>query len=680
MSQAPTGEGTQGWVANQVGGQPGNQFCRPYRPAEFLDPVPLKLPLRAWESHYSCHAPLIPPLVPPSSHKLVLISNVTTSVMSPLFGLPATYLRVYTTKMDPTDLSIDESRVSDAIDYITSFPDAKVAKVARDFGISRSILRARLQGRTSTKGTKTPNTKLSQPEEKALCRYIDRLDRINLAVRPEFILDAANTILLEREKRTSSTRQGEGQDPIILTVNRQWVTRFLKRHGYTKKRQKKLHSDRQASEDLDRVRQYFDQLQQVVQDHGITPEGIWNMDETGFRIGVGKDQLIVTKRSRAHYFALPENRESATAIEAISAAGNVIPVFLILAGQVHMAQWYQVPELDLETAIHLSPTGYSNDEISLHWIRHFDQYSNKTSISAKRLLILDGHGSHHTKEFIQYCDDHQIIPFGLPSHLTHLLQPLDVVVFQPLKHYHAKALDLMVRDGLTNITKLEFLACIQGVRKQAFKRSTVISAFKKTGIYPFNPLPILQQLQDRQPQRTPTPPSSQGSSSQFNTPVTLRQINKVAAQVTDGLGDLEDLDPSTASNIDRFIRGALSLASELVQTKRDLARTRYAEQIARQRRAGRNSQLQNGGVLTVAQGRQMVQQRVEDEVVRAQRIINAAQLRDRTARKRWFEQAAKTARDWRLKGRLQRAEVIDLNGRRRLLLRGFIPGQHFRKR
>jgi hypothetical protein len=59
------------------------------------------------------------------------------------------------------------------------------------------------------------------------------------------------------------------------------------------------------------------------------------MDETGFRIGVGKDQFVITRRKRSQYFGLAENRESATAIEAINAAGDHIPAFLILAGQVH---------------------------------------------------------------------------------------------------------------------------------------------------------------------------------------------------------------------------------------------------------------------------------------------------------------------------------------------------------
>ncbi|KJZ68221.1 hypothetical protein HIM_12386 [Hirsutella minnesotensis 3608] len=85
---------------------------------------------------------------------------------------------------------------------------------------------------------------------------------------------------------------------------------------------------------------HFQRLQKILEQEGIQPDDIWNMDETGFRVGVGKDQLIVTKRKRSHYFSIPENRESATLIEAISAARRFTPAFIILAGQNHMANWY----------------------------------------------------------------------------------------------------------------------------------------------------------------------------------------------------------------------------------------------------------------------------------------------------------------------------------------------------
>ena len=111
-------------------------------------------------------------------------------------------------------------------------------------------------------------------------------------------------------------------------------------------------------------------------------------------------------------------------------------------------------------------------------------------IEQKRLLIVDSHGSHHTFQFIRYCDNNNIIPFGLPPHLTHLLQPLDVVVFQPLKHYQAKALDELLRDGVIYISKLDFLGYIQKIRRQALKPETIQSAFRQTGIWPLNPLNV----------------------------------------------------------------------------------------------------------------------------------------------------------------------------------------------
>ena len=55
----------------------------------------------------------------------------------------------------------------------------------------------------------------------------------------------------------------------------------------------------------------------------------------------------------------------------------------------------------------------------------------------------------------------------------------------------------MVRDGLVNITKVEFLSVISDVWKQAFKPSTILAAFKKTGIYPFNPTGVLATVQER---------------------------------------------------------------------------------------------------------------------------------------------------------------------------------------
>ena len=91
----------------------------------------------------------------------------------------------------------------------------------------------------------------------------------------------------------------------------------------------------------------------------------------------------------------------------------------------------------------------------------------------------------------------------MPPNLTHLLQPLDVVIFQSLKHYHDKTIDIMVRNGLANITKIEFLSGIQEVRKQAFEVDTIRSSFKETGIWPFNPQLVLARIDEILARSTP---------------------------------------------------------------------------------------------------------------------------------------------------------------------------------
>ena len=67
------------------------------------------------------------------------------------------------------------------------------------------------------------------------------------------------------------------------------------------------------------------------------------------------------------------------------------------------------------------------------------------------------------------CWNNLIWLYGLPPHTSHILQPLDVVVFQPYKFYYKKRVEIAVREGCNNFNKLEFLHVIKSMRKEAFK-------------------------------------------------------------------------------------------------------------------------------------------------------------------------------------------------------------------
>ena len=102
-----------------------------------------------------------------------------------------------------------------------------------------------------------------------------------------------------------------------------------------------------------------------------------------------------------------------------------------------------------------------------------------------RLLILDGHNSHCTYGFCKFAADHNIIIICLPSHMTHALQPCDVACFGPLASAWKSEVNAASADYV-EITKWNLLQFYAKARERLLKKSTIISAFTKTGIWPFN--------------------------------------------------------------------------------------------------------------------------------------------------------------------------------------------------
>ena len=65
---------------------------------------------------------------------------------------------------------------------------------------------------------------------------------------------------------------------------------------------------------------------------------------------------------------------------------------------------------------------------------------------------MDGCINYFTYEFLTYVEEYKIVICPLPTHTSHILQFLDVVIFQPLKHWHAEAIfeAAFIRDDFFN--------------------------------------------------------------------------------------------------------------------------------------------------------------------------------------------------------------------------------------
>ncbi|KAH9203900.1 hypothetical protein DL95DRAFT_237495, partial [Leptodontidium sp. 2 PMI_412] len=109
------------------------------------------------------------------------------------------------------------------------------------------------------------------------------------------------------------------------TLNSQWADRWFKRNSkwYKTIRAKTLAQERKAATKKEDLAEHFLEFYDTMIKYGLTAADLYNMDETGFRIGVCAGRIVITfLNTKAVYLADPDNRESLTAVETICGDGK----------------------------------------------------------------------------------------------------------------------------------------------------------------------------------------------------------------------------------------------------------------------------------------------------------------------------------------------------------------------
>ena len=158
-----------------------------------------------------------------------------------------------------------------------------------------------------------------------------------------------------------------------------------------------------------------------------------------------------------------------------------------------MIDWF--PE-GLPAGTHIAPTenGFTTDAIALEFLQHYIDNLDCGSEADWKLMLIDNHESHCTSEFINLANKNHIRPYLLIPHFTHCMQPLNVGIFQPYKHWH----DVVIQDALfefnTKYMVPRFLDDLSKIQNNTFKKGTIRHAFKKSGMWPPNVTKCIEQF------------------------------------------------------------------------------------------------------------------------------------------------------------------------------------------
>ncbi|CAD6223960.1 GSCOCG00005411001-RA-CDS, partial [Cotesia congregata] len=272
-------------------------------------------------------------------------------------------------------------------------------------------------------------------------------------------------------------------------AGRDWCRAFLKRHAKELSIRKPQSTSKYRAIGFNKIatQNFYDLLESVIIKYKLTPDRIFNVDETGVTTVPKHQSKIIAPKGKKQVGVLTsaERGQLVTTEICVSAAGTYLPLMFVLPRKKLPARLSEILIDDCWAQCHSS--GCITSEIFFKWFVWFVKIVQPTE-ERPVLLVLDGHPTHtQNLDVINYARKHHVIIICLPPHCTHRLQPLDVSVIRPASIAYSDAVKQWLREHPDRVVTANDIPRIYGgAFKSAAKPETIKNGFKKTGIWPFN--------------------------------------------------------------------------------------------------------------------------------------------------------------------------------------------------
>ena len=358
-----------------------------------------------------------------------------------------------------------------------------IREASKLYNVPFETLRRRVIGSVNSGCKPGPATVLTEAEEEHLASYLIQMADMGFGLSRETVMCLAFKIVDATQRKHPFKDQKAG---------RAWFDGFRRRHPKLSIRSHlPLSYCCARCANLDIINDFFGKLGSIYGRLNLIckPMQIYNCDETGVSV-VHKPGRVVAEMGRHKVYAVTsgEKGKTHTILTCVSASGHVLPPMMIFPHkQTPPANFHEGAVA--QTLFANSTNGWINTNLFLQWFL--------VNIPPTRpvLLNMDGHGTHMSIELIELARSSGVHLLCLPSHTTHVLQPLDVGVFRSFKSYFSKACSkyLAAHPGRV-ITSDKLASLVAEAWPLSLSPLNIMSGFKKTGIYPLNP----SEVTDRQ--------------------------------------------------------------------------------------------------------------------------------------------------------------------------------------
>jgi hypothetical protein len=196
----------------------------------------------------------------------------------------------------------------------------------------------------------------------------------------------------------------------------------------------------------------------------------------------------------------------------------------------------------------------------------------------------------------------------MPPHSSHLLQPLDIGCFGPLKKSYGKQIEGYIRGNQTHITKEDFFPAFQAAFQEAITPENIQGGFRGAGIRPFSPGRVLEGLGiSGSPAQSPQSRPQTAGSWQPQTPSNATEATSQSTFIKKRLSQHQGSSPTPIINaIDQFAKGLVAIMHEVALLRARVTELESANERLSKRKRLKRARLQAGGSVSVQEAIEII--------------------------------------------------------------------------
>jgi hypothetical protein len=275
--------------------------------------------------------------------------------------------------------------------------------------------------------------------------------------------------------------------------------------------------------DASKMDEFFRQYSQLVEEHQIPPDFIFNLDETYLNVGADSSKVVSINGKPSPVKTQGEPVEHITLLFCVSSMGYsmkplaILPLLTVPTLPIHVLQKFTFSG---------NSSGWMTGEIFKNWmmtefVAEVYKLRQLTGTDDPALLILDNHSSRNSLDLNTLWEVHRIKILFIPPHTSHILQPLDLSVNNHFKQLLSSQYKT-VQGESRPIQRARLLSETARVLSATLTEHHIRCGWERSGLWPIDPSLVLDtgMVRNVPPEAvaaTPPPQSRRGA--RFNSQI-----------------------------------------------------------------------------------------------------------------------------------------------------------------